>query len=227
MSENKTGRYFKYAIGEIILVIIGILIALWIAEWNNERHERLDERVKLRQIEASLKSDLTIIENAIKTLDDGIAHVGLLDSLLKANVKPINDSLNTLFGAVYGKRLIELNTALYEDLKINGFSLINDDAIRVQLINTFESQYGRLEKIDAMEDNINTVIRPYYLENFNSIQFWNYAQPNDLDKIWSDTYYHNVVNYRLITLQVNQFIRYPETKAEVEQLLQMISEYLK
>ena len=35
--ENKTGKYFKYAIGEIVLVVIGILIALQINNWNERR----------------------------------------------------------------------------------------------------------------------------------------------------------------------------------------------
>lgn len=34
MNQNKTGKYFKYAIGEIVLVVIGILIALGINNWN-------------------------------------------------------------------------------------------------------------------------------------------------------------------------------------------------
>ena len=37
--ENKTGKYFKYAIGEIFLVVIGILIALQINQWNENRKE--------------------------------------------------------------------------------------------------------------------------------------------------------------------------------------------
>ena len=37
LMENKTGKYFKYAIGEIILVVIGILIALQINNWNSQR----------------------------------------------------------------------------------------------------------------------------------------------------------------------------------------------
>jgi hypothetical protein len=41
--ENKTSKYFKYAIGEIILVVIGILIALQINNWNENRKEALDE----------------------------------------------------------------------------------------------------------------------------------------------------------------------------------------
>jgi len=35
--ENKTSKYFKYAIGEIVLVVIGILIALQINNWNDRR----------------------------------------------------------------------------------------------------------------------------------------------------------------------------------------------
>ena len=35
--ENKTGKYFKYAIGEIVLVVLGILIALQINNWNENR----------------------------------------------------------------------------------------------------------------------------------------------------------------------------------------------
>jgi len=44
MEKNKTGKYFKYAIGEIILVVIGILIALSINNWNEQRKNRANER---------------------------------------------------------------------------------------------------------------------------------------------------------------------------------------
>ncbi|NNL82603.1 MAG: hypothetical protein HKP28_04380 [Winogradskyella sp.] len=43
MEQNKTGKYFKYAIGEIILVVIGILIALQINNWNEQRKEKQQE----------------------------------------------------------------------------------------------------------------------------------------------------------------------------------------
>ena len=48
--ENKTGKYFKYAIGEIILVVIGILIALSINNWNDNRKNRISERKLLDNI---------------------------------------------------------------------------------------------------------------------------------------------------------------------------------
>ena len=50
MEQNKTGKYLKYAIGEIILVVIGILIAIQLNEWrldssNNRQKHRKSQRV--------------------------------------------------------------------------------------------------------------------------------------------------------------------------------------
>ena len=42
MSKNKTSKYLKYAIGEILLVVIGILIALQINNWNQNRISKLE-----------------------------------------------------------------------------------------------------------------------------------------------------------------------------------------
>jgi hypothetical protein len=50
MEKNKTGKYLKYAIGEILLVIIGILIAVSINGWNEDR--------KLKKAEQSILKDL-------------------------------------------------------------------------------------------------------------------------------------------------------------------------
>jgi hypothetical protein len=57
LSENKTGKYLKYAIGEIILVVIGILIALGINNWNSERNEKLKYQKQLANVVQNIKSD--------------------------------------------------------------------------------------------------------------------------------------------------------------------------
>lgn len=48
IKQNKTTRYLKYAIGEIILVMIGILLALQVSEWNNQRLEAQKEQLFLK-----------------------------------------------------------------------------------------------------------------------------------------------------------------------------------
>jgi len=63
MDKNKTGKYLKYAIGEIMLVVIGILIALQINNWNQDRIEHKETKVLL----SNLSLD---IEENIKNLKD-------------------------------------------------------------------------------------------------------------------------------------------------------------
>jgi len=58
MEKNKIGKYLKYAIGEIVLVVIGILIALQINNWNELNKERASEKIILNEIRDNLKFDL-------------------------------------------------------------------------------------------------------------------------------------------------------------------------
>lgn len=58
MSENKTGKYLKYAIGEIILVMIGILLALQVNNWNENRKAYSKSKTYLTEIVKDLKSDI-------------------------------------------------------------------------------------------------------------------------------------------------------------------------
>ena len=57
MEKNKTGKYFKYAIGEIILVVIGILIALQINNWNENKKIKSTEVYVLNEVLNNLNED--------------------------------------------------------------------------------------------------------------------------------------------------------------------------
>jgi hypothetical protein len=76
MEQNKTGKYFKYAIGEIVLVVIGILIALQINNWNEERKTN----DTINGIYTIIKSDL---EADVKTIDWLLTIEKKQDSLFK------------------------------------------------------------------------------------------------------------------------------------------------
>ncbi|MFK7781485.1 DUF6090 family protein [Psychroserpens sp.] len=58
LSEGKTGKYFKYAIGEIILVVIGILIALSINNWKNYQDDRTEEQILLQNLQQEFTKNL-------------------------------------------------------------------------------------------------------------------------------------------------------------------------
>jgi len=69
LSEGKTGKYFKYALGEIILVVIGILIALSINNWNEKRKLEKQERVYYCKIKEDLETDIINILEAKESLE--------------------------------------------------------------------------------------------------------------------------------------------------------------
>ncbi|WP_229741435.1 DUF6090 family protein, partial [Planktosalinus lacus] len=58
LNEGKTTKYFKYAIGEIILVVIGILIALQINNWNERENSISQAEKHLKTIKLNLQDDI-------------------------------------------------------------------------------------------------------------------------------------------------------------------------
>jgi hypothetical protein len=64
--ENKISKYLLYATGEIILVVIGILIALQINNWNENRKDRQQERVLLKQLQSEFQSNLDQLDQKIQ-----------------------------------------------------------------------------------------------------------------------------------------------------------------
>ena len=91
LSENKFSKYLIYAIGEIILVVIGIMLALTINEWKNEKRIQSEEKATLQKLTQDLKSDnrryLKNIEFYIKRNDYlvGAKNIIIKNSLLSDN----------------------------------------------------------------------------------------------------------------------------------------------
>ncbi len=72
MNENKTGKYLKYAIGEIVLVVIGILIALSINNWNEERIVKEQNLVLLDNLNKEFSGNLIELDRSISQLNSVI-----------------------------------------------------------------------------------------------------------------------------------------------------------
>ena len=95
MENSKTGKYFKYAVGEILLVVIGILIALSINNWNQERVSKDKAYSFLNQINKDLSLDLRYYKYMIKGSSE---HSLILDAAGKSKTE--NDSLLVKLGSI-------------------------------------------------------------------------------------------------------------------------------
>ena len=63
--ENKTGRYFKYAIGEIVLVMIGILLALQVNNWNQRLKNEELSKLYYSDFISEVSSDISTLNSRI------------------------------------------------------------------------------------------------------------------------------------------------------------------
>ena len=88
LSDGKTGKYLKYAVGEIILVVIGILIALQINNWNIDKQTQKKEKAYLEEIRSNLLQGSLRLE-AVITFN--VNKIQLVDEMLQIFVDTLTN----------------------------------------------------------------------------------------------------------------------------------------
>ena len=156
MEKNKTAQYLKYAIGEIILVVIGILLALSISSWNIERNLKKSNEVYLTNLLEELNSNITRLDFLIFPSNKQIG----LDSVVKncLYITPRfskglekSDYEFLLNNKVYlGSSQLNLNDAAYEELLNTGklYSLGSDSLIKA--VKVYYKRYEREKYYNEM-----------------------------------------------------------------------------
>ena len=75
LKEGKTTNYLKYAIGEIVLVVIGILIALQVNNWNEGRKQNIQKNLIIQSLVTDLKTDTILINKTLNILQQDTTEV--------------------------------------------------------------------------------------------------------------------------------------------------------
>jgi hypothetical protein len=153
LSEGKTGRYLKYAIGEIVLVVIGILIALQINNWNESKKNRDYEVTMLKEVNDALETDLSFLNENIPYLESvqkSYYALGIMKNVASQSRDSLSEHLDKVheYGSVFSP-----NISAYEAIKSGGLDKISDLTIRNQLSKLYGVQ------IPFMESWINEVLR--------------------------------------------------------------------
>jgi len=140
LSENKAGKYLKYAIGEIVLVVIGILIALQINNWNERRKIRNAEIEILKNLKTELElnfKDLEVINKQHKSeLKDGIYILNLFGT----DISTIPDlKLDSLISNAFSGYSFEAKDGYIKSLiASNKIDYLQNSELK-SLISSFES----------------------------------------------------------------------------------------
>lgn len=166
LSEGKTGKYLKYAIGEIFLVVIGILIALQVNTWNQNRQKRELEKSILLEIQKNLNEDLYEIESDI----GGFQFIIEVDSILIHHFQaqnPYNDSIGALIHiAQMSPHFTPLRSG-YKFLESKGIGVISDNSLRMLITDLYEWDFPYYN-IYANErfNTVESIIQPYWAKHF-------------------------------------------------------------
>ncbi|MEN2281318.1 DUF6090 family protein [Algoriphagus sp. SE2] len=167
LTENKVSKYLVYAIGEIVLVVIGILIALQINNWNESRKSRVVEIELLKTIKTDL--DRTLID----LKDDYEYHLesqkyGNRFKRFLLGEKMLEDSIFLHFSYLSQDRHFFPNSVGYESFKTSEMNIISNDTLRLEIAELYELTFPRIKEWDESNPrwDISMALHPYVNKHF-------------------------------------------------------------
>ncbi len=231
LGEKKLSAYLLYGIGEVVLVVIGILIALQVNNWNNQKKERDKESYYLKSIKASIAlsqneldrviSDAALISASADTLFRMLAHqkYGLLQGQLL-------DSL--LFSAADYSRISLNDGGIREILNTGALDIIRDEQIRIALASWDE----HIHKIRKFEEETQYQSRNYnkFLDDYVDYSLSELKVPSILIPAKKEDLLLNpkLRNYLGIIANIHSSMhrRYLEEKMALDTLNALIDQHL-
>ena len=233
LMENKTGKYFKYAIGEIVLVVIGILIALQINNWNQVRIEQNKEQTYLTNIKRDLQNQLKSIDLQLEHEEQYLDNTQpFLDSYYKHKRIILDSTFNQNLTITTERKTFVRTDPTYTDLISSGnIDIIKNTTFKNKLI----EYYQNLERVEKINQNNNIHLNDqiyfseilrliYYDDEFTPkseelVEISNRIVNTDENKLRLV----NLVNFRKM-LAKGSIVLMQEIKGQTQELLELMGE---
>lgn len=198
IKENRFSKYLLYAIGEIVLVVIGILLALQINNWNEQRKLRSEEVKLLKEIRAALASDHEDILSNIDEHESALRSCLIISEILSEGL-PYHDSLDFHFGNALNTTRFSHTSSPYETLKTKGPDLIENDSLRLLLNEYFDRWVGyqfdlqqlSLQGFELAKERQFELFDGFHLNNDGGIK------PVDFKLLNENQYYKSWLDYTI------------------------------
>ena len=165
INQERLGKYLLYAVGEILLVVIGILIALQVNNWNQQRISQNKEKVYLQEIKAALQMDLA---DQNRVMDFNQKKIELILQVVSEMGKEKSKTEHMLYlfgvlnqepeGSLVNYDVFVPNRAAFDNmLSSENIGIIQDNQIRSKL-----SEYYRGEIVDTgTQERVKQIVRKF------------------------------------------------------------------
>ncbi len=204
IEENKTGKsklpainYIKYALGEIILVMIGILLALQVNNWNEHRKEQQQELIILTEIKENLKSTLLNFQLDTSFNKKTIRHYRLINHYIKNDLQ-YSTELDSAFASI-GLFSSPFTTKTgYSTLQNKGLDLIKNKALKEKIVRMYEVEsISLLVDVDNAEWSLNdNIVLPFYSKHISRLDDSSLfiARTNDFESLKKNIEFKNILS---------------------------------
>ena len=169
LSEGKTGKYLKYAIGEIILVVIGILIALQINNWNTNQINKSESKEFNQRLFNEFVGNLGLANTKIEKIESMVkSSRGILELFNEIPADNNPRTLDSLLAIAIEGVKVEFRTGtLNEGLNTGKVALIESELLKSKI-------YGLTSNIDYVREwdktysnYLSNILMPFLYKNFN------------------------------------------------------------
>lgn len=224
LSENKVSRYFFYAFGEIVLVVIGILIALSINNWNENRKLQNEELKLLFDIKTNLETTLANFENDTLLNHQDVVQYLRIEEYINNNL-PYNNELDDAFGRLtfWGSPFI--TSTAYNSLQSKGLDIITNETLKNAIVNLHEVQFSSLvNDYNKSEWNLSqTVVTPFFSKHIRRLHNKSLflSRPNDFESLKQNEVFKNILSM-IIRQRKRGFEFYKDTMNSIKNLIQDI-----
>ena len=195
--ENRLLKYTRYAVGEVLLIVVGILLALYLNNLNEEKNVRQDQVRILKELISNLNSTITAFERTISTEKSYLSfNQAIIDHL--DHKAPYDTILDKSFGTYYWTVSTNPVKGAYEHLKAKGLDLIENDSLRKRISFLFESEFTILKEENQFWSNSfqQNISYPYHIRHFRKYypkqvhsENYEFAKPMNYEALLDDDYF--------------------------------------
>lgn len=235
--KKRFGKYSLYAIGEVLILIIGIFFALQTNNWNENRQNRINEISLLKAIKAELEEDLLVLQiQDLPLLKEVIVSSDIVVTHLENNL-PYHDSLAYHFMASNSTTHIIYNKGAISTLRSVGINRITNEKIRNQIVNLYDEEFDFLDYLGVEQNNYRTHGQNFIMNSrFDQNNFWDDPStekewdgamvPLDYEALKSDNEYrYHLKSYKNLTVYYLQ--EFLDTETTISQVISDIDEEIK
>ncbi len=163
LQEGSFRQYLLYAVGEILLVMVGILLALQVNSWNENRLKSIEEINLLEGIQKDLAQDTLTYQSALRIQSISLRKQTALRDIIY-NIRPLTDSITNYFRSIAATSTPIFVVATYERALREGLKTISNDSLRNTLVLYYESNIPYMDNKTKVDPKYQfaAIMRPFY-----------------------------------------------------------------